>query len=156
MFIPPRPAMELQQLLTVTHSPTVIISPEMPGVKPERRLFMAVCAVCQAPCRGVCQKGGARLCANHQPASARARCALCTKLGTGVIRAVQAIAPSPGSAGQASRSSVSAPSHAAALVTLALPDQLAWIDSRRPLLLNKQVRGAGDRTHGRCGLKPHE
>jgi|SRR5713226_7035567 len=37
----------------------------------------ATCEVCGANCRGKCGKCSARLCAEHKPKSARARCAIC-------------------------------------------------------------------------------
>ena len=100
---------------------------------------MAVCAVCQAPCRGTCAKCGARLCSRHKPASARAKCAICKRLGTGLVQAIQAIPPYP--AGASSASASPAPQKSVApLATLALTDQISWIGARRAQLLKKQAR----------------
>lgn len=99
---------------------------------------MALCAVCQAPCRGKCTKCGARLCALHKPASSRARCAICKQLGTGVIQAIQAIPPYPA---RTPKTTAPTPSgNVVPLAILAVADQLAWISTRRMQLLKKQAR----------------
>lgn len=100
---------------------------------------MAVCAVCQANCRGKCGKCGASLCSLHKPASPRAKCAICKKLGTGVVQAVQAISPYPTS-GPAAPFVAGASASATSLTMLTLADQLAWIGTRRAQLLKKQAR----------------
>src|SRR5690348_10031403 len=88
-----------------------------------------VCAVCNAPCRGRCVKCGARLCAQHKPARARAKCAICKRLGTSLVQAVQAIPPYAVASCQA-----------APLAALTMTDQLAWIGERRSCLQQKQAR----------------
>jgi hypothetical protein len=99
-----------------------------------------LCAVCNAPCRGKCAKCQAPLCASHKPVSARSKCAICKKLGTGVLQAVQAIPPYPGSARQTPLPAATPGSMSVSLATLPLADQLAWIDARRSQLLKKQAR----------------
>lgn len=85
-----------------------------------------------------CAKCGARLCALHKPASARAKCAICKRLRTGAVQAVRAIPPYPTNVPTAKPTILA--SSATPLGTLALPDQLAWIDARRVQLLKKQAR----------------
>lgn len=100
---------------------------------------MAVCAVCRAPCRGVCAKCGARLCSLHKPASARATCVICKLPGTGTLQAAQAIPPYPTSVPNAVPSTAAQRS-VVPLAALALADQIAWIEIRRAQLLKKQAR----------------
>ena len=94
------------------------------------------CAVCGNPCRGKCGKCGASLCAAHKPTSTRTRCAVCKKSGTAQVHAVQMISPYANPTPQTTQASLPQ----ASLVTLALADQLAWIDARRSQLLKKQAR----------------
>lgn len=104
---------------------------------------MAMCAVCHAPCRSKCARCGASLCATHRPTSSRAKCAICKKLRTGAVQAVQAIPAYPISSApvrqlafpvrQAQQGTVS-------LASLAQVDQLAWIAERRSQLRQKQQR----------------
>ncbi len=102
---------------------------------------MAICAVCSAPCRGKCARCGASLCAAHRPASARAKCAVCKQLRTGVARAVRSIPPYPASAQPPALSRHHVPtSSMASLAALPLADQLAWIADRRAKLREKQGR----------------
>ncbi|HET8847091.1 MAG TPA: hypothetical protein VFN35_36855 [Ktedonobacteraceae bacterium] len=97
-----------------------------------------VCAVCNTPCRGRCAKCGARLCAQHKPASARAKCAICKRLGTSLAQAVQAIPPYAVASHQSAQ--VISQSQTTPLATLTMTDQLAWIGERRSRLRQKQAR----------------
>ncbi len=101
---------------------------------------MAVCAVCQAPCRGKCAKCGARLCVQHKPASARAKCMICKRLGTHALHMVQAITPYPGPTHQGPQPAQATQHSFVPLVALALTEQLAWINTRREQLRKKQAR----------------
>jgi hypothetical protein len=40
-------------------------------------VMVSICAVCSAPCRGICSKCGARLCVRHKQSSARSCCQAC-------------------------------------------------------------------------------
>lgn len=87
---------------------------------------MAVCAICNHPCRGTCKRCGARLCYIHKPTSARSKCLACPNGTRSAVTASSYYVPSqtPGKP----------------LADLSREESLAYLASLRSRLIAKQAR----------------